>query len=121
MTVNYFMFRGDDHLEAALNLALQGITGPMKVNCYRTDDKTGEIVFGFHYGNPGEYQPLPVAMTGSEIWQMVMSWLADATYPPAPDTDGTVRRGFAVDNTIAHRGWDPGLVTVTPHWTVYGK
>lgn len=58
--------------------------------------------------------------TVDEITDFVVQWLEKKAEWPTeePDTDGSVERGFRVENS-----WDPfaTVVKVTPTWIIYGK
>lgn len=117
-------FGGDGFLDVGLDLALQGITRAERVNAWqeRTDAKGHALVLGYvHSGEPQKpWIRLPTALGAADLLPMVEQWLAGAHYPEEPDTDGTAKRGYVLDNVgaLMHSA---ELLIVRPRWVVYGK
>ena len=64
--------------------------------------------------------PLSAELVAHEV----RAWLAAVPMPPAPDIDGSVKRGWRISNDawghVQPFGW-PAFVRIEPQWALYGK
>lgn len=65
-------------------------------------------------------QPFPFIMDYKGCALFVWQWLSQTPYGKAPDTDGSVKKGWKLDTTELS-GWDMGIVEISPKWIIYGK
>jgi hypothetical protein len=62
----------------------------------------------------------------STVAEIIVRWLNKQTYPKAPDTDGSVSRGFMLTTRGQYEsspvvGNFYAVFAVCPHWIVHGK
>ena len=77
----------------------------------------------FHWHNAEGASPFPVPVDSATAAWMATCWLADRRsedFGPAPQTDGSVERGFRVW-THTRTASDYGIVAVQPHWIIIPK
>lgn len=77
----------------------------------------------FRYPNDA-MQPFPSPMTAEQVQPMVEAWLAQATYGPEPDHDGSNEKGWRVYNeewTHVATFRTSAFVAIEPIWLLHGK
>jgi hypothetical protein len=76
-----------------------------------------------HWSKPAAFIT-PLDLTSDTAAELVMEWLATATFPPQPDHDGDNEPGFTVSTGDLWGHIDDNHYTVCeiiPTWMMYGK
>lgn len=80
-----------------------------------------ELILFWHPPTGGPAQPLPYPMNGLAATPFVWNWLFSGEYPPDPDTDGSVKKGFAVSTEVTVDGRFYAICSIKREWAIYGK
>lgn len=101
-----------------------GLFDEDKVRGY-TIDKEGSRLLLFQYGHSNMI-PFPAAMPIRDCVPLIMGWIGGpAAYPPEPDIDGSVRKGWLVSRGDHWGHVQPYhhevLLSIEPEWMMFGK
>lgn len=53
----------------------------------------------------------------NDLSNMVKDWLERIVYPPEPDVDGSLKKGFSVSGS----NWYGEVIQIKPQWVIYHK
>jgi hypothetical protein len=93
---------------------------------HRSSAKRGERI-AFFWTAPdsrvADAIALPFKLDAEGAADFARRWLAEVEYPPEPDIDGSVKKGWRLYNEPwGHvEGVYAGICAVTPVWSEYGK
>jgi len=110
---------GKAHFEQAMLLVFAGAPGGKATN-YSVEGGTMQL----HWHTDSKATPLPYAMDFNAAMQFVWNWLqslGEEAYGEEDDCDGSIAKGWSVDNEIQHKGWSYGICTVRAAYAYYHK
>ena len=98
-------------LVAAINILM---TDHGKVTSWA--ERENELLL-FWSDNEGLGHPLPTPLDDpKKVADLAADWLRQATYPSAPDTDGSTKKGYTAKLANGYL-----VARISPTWIVYGK
>mgnify|MGYP001583975243 FL=1 len=86
----------------------------------RSREGASRLILYSHDSGP-HVTKLPAALSLDGMVSLVSEWLRSAEYAEAPDTDGSVSRGWRITGEGPVNGWWPTICAVEAAWMVHGK
>lgn len=112
----------EEALVSALNFIKTNQWGDgLKAIGYKNDLDKGLIFYSYSSGSE-EISLFPYKFFEVELLPIIKGWLKIAVYGEAPDTDGSVKKGWRIHNSPTELGYGQKVIfAVKPRWIVYGK
>lgn len=82
--------------------------------------KDNKLHLHWHYEPDKMFPLLAPTNDPASLAAHLSLWLKRIDYPREPDTDGSVEKGWYINNG-GYSGWDYVAFTIEPEWVVYGK
>lgn len=116
-----------EHLQTALKIASRynsKTVGWRITEFIPSGKREGTFGLVFYWRGPApKMNPFICTAPLTFYWPQIRDWLEKAEYPPEPNIDGTVRRGWRVFNEEwGHiKNESAAFAAVLPYWCMYGK